>query len=130
VEGLDIARLEVSPAGSGSWFVLADNQPSPPGKGGLLDDGTWHTAVFPLHSLTGTGVDFRFTFDSVNALQNGFRGFIVDNVLIRNLPENAYFLAVAKNVTLEGPYGRDSAGRPRPGSANACVADHTNATCP
>ncbi|MGD8375206.1 MAG: S8 family serine peptidase [Acidobacteriota bacterium] len=123
--GYDIARVEVAEVGTSSWIVLADNQGGP---GGLVDDGKWHRASLAL-PITGTGVQVRFSFDSVDGIENSYRGFMVDDVEVRNLPLNAYFLVTATNPVSEGSYGEGLLGAERPTSGAACRAA-SDLSCP
>ena len=126
-DGRDIATLEFSKAGLEQWTVIADNQGT--GVGGLIDDGEWHQASIPFGG-TRTIVELRFTFDSVDGARNAYRGFLVDNVAINNMPTNAYFLGTARNLSYEGSYGRDSAGVERPVSDDPCRSVQNTAVCP
>lgn len=125
--GRDIATLEGRKAVVGNWGVVADNQAA--GVGGLIDDGNWHEFSMRL-AATGTTSELRFTFDSVDGEQNGFRGFLIDNVEIKNLPDDAYFLSTARNISFEGSYGRDSDGVERPASDEACRSVQNTESCP
>ena len=126
-DGRDIATLEFSKAGLEQWTVIADNQAT--GVGGLIDDGEWHRASIRF-GRTRTVIELRFTFDSVDGARNSYRGFLVDNVALDNLPTNAYFLGTARNLSYEGSYGRDSAGVERPVSDDPCRSVQNTAVCP
>ncbi len=123
----DIATVEFEKPGTGEWMVLAGNKAS--GHPGLIDDNTWHRAVLKI-SNPGSLVEFRFTFDSVDGTANDYHGFLVDNVRVKKLPDNAYFLGTARNITFEGSYGTDSKNKERPVSADPCVSSQNTDSCP
>ncbi|MGD8376909.1 MAG: S8 family serine peptidase, partial [Acidobacteriota bacterium] len=125
--GYDVVRVEIRRAGTSTWSVLAHNQP--PSTGGLLDDDRWHHASFRIDGYTGSNVEIRFTFDTVDEVGNDYRGFLVDNVAVGNQPENAYFLTTPINVTFEGSYGPHPDGGERPRSGRACRSVQNTADC-
>jgi hypothetical protein len=79
--GYDRATVEISTNGGASWTVL--NQDAPNG-GTLVVDGAWHAAFISLASYAGSTVLIRFTFNTVDATNNNYEGFRVDDVRLSN----------------------------------------------
>ena len=75
---LDRATVEIS---SDRW---ATSQLLLLGGVGMPFSSTWRTAAADLSRFAGQTVQFRFTFDTINALQNAFEGWYVDDIEVTN----------------------------------------------
>ncbi|HPO13590.1 MAG TPA: proprotein convertase P-domain-containing protein, partial [Candidatus Hydrogenedentes bacterium] len=83
--GYDYATVEIS-ADGGAFEVLTDNslvQETPPH---LCDpSGAWKQAALDLSAYTGSVIRVRFGFNSVDAANNDFDGFAVDDVAVYDI---------------------------------------------
>jgi hypothetical protein len=86
-EGLspyDDARIEISVDG-GPYQALAGNHPGA-GAATLADpSGTWKSATVDLSSHSGSAVQLRFRFDTLDGILNEFDGFYVDDVQVTSI---------------------------------------------
>ncbi len=88
----DIMQVEYSTNGGSSWTAVgklnpADNPASKHDQGysnnGLLVEPGWKNYIVDLSAAIGApDVKVRFAFDTEDALYNGFRGWLVDDVVV------------------------------------------------
>jgi subtilisin family serine protease len=94
---LDLARLQIKPTSSATWTTLASYN-------GVAESNSWRSAdPVDVSAFAGQEVQIRYLFDTVNAQDNNFEGWYVDDVRItNNSPHDSYsFTAGAdKNVTV------------------------------
>jgi len=77
--GKDVASLEVSQSG-GSFTTLADNDGDPTM---LVDDNSgWKPITINIDGMGNQTLDFRFGFDTVDAANNMYAGFYIDDVTV------------------------------------------------
>src|SRR5262249_35549375 len=73
----DRCFVEVAPAATGAWSTVGEITSSPTCTGPALT-----VALALPFALAGTSFQHRFRFDSIDASQNGYLGWYVDNVRI------------------------------------------------
>ena len=88
----DLMRVEVSGDGGASWSQAALLNPQDPpwggghqqaGNDGPRSSGSWERVTADISSAAGSSdVRLRFSFDTVDARRNGFRGWLIDGVAI------------------------------------------------
>lgn len=64
--------------------VLDDRIAIPYTSGGFNAPGTWNVATFDLSAFAGKTIMIRFEFNTLDASYNGFRGWFIDDVTIRD----------------------------------------------
>ncbi|OGY86333.1 MAG: hypothetical protein A2233_02785 [Candidatus Kerfeldbacteria bacterium RIFOXYA2_FULL_38_24] len=96
VEGVDVDRYDLmkvsaSTDGGTTWTEVALLNPAndvdgeswrPYSSGGLGQVGQWLYTTVDLSAYVGNTVKLQFNFDTVDANYNGFRGWLIDDVLV------------------------------------------------
>jgi hypothetical protein len=66
--------------------TLPERNPIPFTSGGFNAPPVWRTAYADLSAFAGANIRLIFTFDTVDGLYNGFRGWIIDDVVVSDEP--------------------------------------------
>ena len=100
----DWTRVEVSADGGSTWSTIWSQNARNPSL------NTWNSSgPIPLGSYAGSTIQVRFTFDTVDNVENGFTGWFIDDVVITgesqcgggNLPPTATITTPADGSTFE-----------------------------
>lgn len=136
----DMMYVDVSANGGATWQVLGVLNPStnpaggadayPYTNNGLDTPASWRFASADLTPYAGSTVQVRFRFDSVDQYDNGFRGWLVDDVGVYNSGASTPRISaitpnsgsVGTSVVLAG------AGFGATQGASAVTFDHVTAT--
>jgi subtilisin family serine protease len=100
--GLDVATLQIKPTTGGTWTTLATYND-------VAESSTWIAAnTVDVSSYAGKTVQLRFSFDTMNELDNKYEGWYVDDVVVRQtMPHDNYSFSVAAGqrvtVALQSP---------------------------
>lgn len=102
----DMMYVDVSKDGGTSWASLGVLNPSqspaggqdayPYTNNGLDVPASWQVASVDLTPYVGAKVQLRFRFDSIDQFDNGFRGWLVDDVGVYSTPAGS---PLVSNVT-------------------------------
>jgi hypothetical protein len=66
--------------------TLPERDPIPFTSGGFNAPPVWRTAYADLSAFAGVNIRLVFTFDTVDGLYNGFRGWLIDDVVVSDEP--------------------------------------------
>jgi hypothetical protein len=81
--------------------TLPNRRPIPFTSGGFNLAPVWRTVSFDLSAFSGRTVQLRFGFRTVDSRYNGFRGWIVDNVSVSNMPAMQESVGVITTAPLD-----------------------------
>jgi hypothetical protein len=94
-DGFDLLGIEIK-IGGGNWTPIArlnplsdpqdsiDRDPIPYSNTGYNSAPQWTPQeAIPLKNVQGQAIQLRFVFDTVDGLYNGFRGWMIDDVVIQ-----------------------------------------------
>jgi hypothetical protein len=109
----DMMYVDVSTDGGANWTTLGVLNPAANPAGGAdpypyTDNGldvpaSWQTASVDLTPYVGSQVQLRFRFDSVDQYDNGFRGWLIDDVgVYSNTPGSPLVSTIAPNSGVAG----------------------------
>lgn len=93
VDRYDLITVAVTADNGDTWNEVAKLNPlndvdgeswRPYSSGGLGQVGQWITSQVDLSQYVGKSIQLRFTFDTVDERYNGFRGWLVDDVIVTN----------------------------------------------
>ncbi|GEM_PF-1039219 len=112
--GYDLAKAFISPDGS-SWTEIAQDSAN---GGVLVVDNAWHTASFDVSSYAGGNLYVRFTFVTMDAQNNGYLGFMVDDITIT---DPGALMMTWDDVDGESGYQVYYSANPASGAANGAA---------
>lgn len=103
ISGFDQATVLVSTDGFATSTVLATKS-----SGAIAESLVWRSMALDLSAFAGQTIQIRFSFDTVDAIANGFLGWQIDDVSVSQLRlGDANLDDVQGTITIDGGAGQD-----------------------